>query len=243
MLYALRMFCANSIVPGTSVMPNGSRAILEDHFGRIGGLLDKAHRLEVLDRINGVVAFYDYAREVSSCYEVKYLEIYRRASGLTKRAFWTHLQRLFRVLGVTPMDEVEGYYVVQDLEQRPTLEELVSGLSEREQAAIKEYLRRFATRRHIDTGRIPVTGNVVQAVEEIKRMLNEGVYFFSGKKYPVEKKRLIAYLDKVANYDHLDRLSNNNYLKAALRSQGPKEVHEDKPRRIEAADYSPAEGY
>jgi len=59
----------------------------------------------------------------------------------------------------------------------------------------------------------------------------------------VDKPRLIAFMDKVANYDHLDGLRNNNYLKSALRSQEPKEVHEDKPRRIEAADYSPAEGY
>ena len=43
LLFAIRAFCANSIIPGTSVMPNGSPVDVNFFFGDVAELLDKAH--------------------------------------------------------------------------------------------------------------------------------------------------------------------------------------------------------
>jgi|GEM_PF-3026336 len=242
LMYAVKMFSANSIIPGALITPDGKKAKLSPIFNRkMQGLTLHAQMDEIIKMVHSVMVFPDFAKEHDVEYRLEGFEQFRKTNGFRKSKFADIAEDFIETLGIdhSISDEIIDYYETKqsgrDWNPIEAVKELGFGKNEK---LVTRYLERFSTKNQFDQGKISKSKRAVDAMKELKRMMNQQVFHYNGVGYDVSKHKIVEALEQVIKKDDLFHLKNNNYLKVILKSWSDVSIP-DEDERLRAA----VEGY
>lgn len=212
-MFALKLYAENALLVGMICDLNGKAVSISDLVPL--RFIDEAIEHKVLFSVGEFYVFSDWTSYFVRTLTLDEAERFRKANGMTKERFCEFLKDY--TCGSDKFKGIVDYYG-KSAAKPVTVAEIIesSSLLQSEKKLVYEYALRFGTRSQFDKGVIPTTAVVSEAITEIVGMVDNGYFYYSGKKHDINKVKLLAALERVISMKHVVHLKNNNYLKQPL---------------------------
>lgn len=207
-------FCANSIIPGTTIDQNGNKINDFENYGFDALELYKLTKQGYLKHFDGIYLinhFYNDKNDAKISKEC--LEIFRKKTGMNRYKFKDYMIELFELLNYNDLSCLDQYNRKPNTRNVRT-EDYINKLfaDYKESFQVKEYALRFSNAKKYDLGEMSDCEFVKKAISELKEIINTNVFRFRTKTYNTSYSEIFESMSKIEVVD----LNNNNYLKKSL---------------------------
>lgn len=215
MMFGLRMYSENALLPGLLITKFGDPAppeILSPHK-----YIDIGLKYGLLKMVDGIIMFVGWYKYFKNKPTIDSIEEFRKKNRIKKLDIIRFAGQYLNGYEPTLLQEIVRKYDM--VKSKKDVSDLFEKVSSEFRDVFEQYALKFGTPRQFNRCVMPNTDVVRESILELIQIIECCEYRYSGKRNKVSVQIVIDSMKKMISQDHIVGLKNNNYLKTMLSNE------------------------